>query len=78
LPPPELDNEAEVDTDIRPGRPNLKKTITAFAEEAHISDCSAAVLVCGPQKMADEARGAVAEALKRGYQLAYAEESFSW
>ncbi|KAL4777278.1 ferric reductase like transmembrane component-domain-containing protein [Aspergillus nidulans var. acristatus] len=78
LPPPELDNDAEVDTDIRPGRPNLKKTITAFAEEAHISDCSAAVLVSGPQKMADEARGAVAEALKRGYQLAYAEESFSW
>lgn len=75
---PELDNDAEVNTDIRPGRPNLEKIITAFAEEAHISDCSAAVLVCGPQKMADEARGAVAEALKSGYHLAYVEESFSW
>ncbi|KAL4814447.1 ferric reductase like transmembrane component-domain-containing protein [Aspergillus spinulosporus] len=78
LSPPELDNEAEVDIDIIPGRPNLEKTISAFAEEAHVSDCSAAVLVCGPQKMADEARRAVAEALKRGYQLAYVEESFTW
>ncbi|KAL4734571.1 ferric reductase like transmembrane component-domain-containing protein [Aspergillus similis] len=77
-PPPELDNEAEVELDIIPGRPNLKKIVSVFAEETHISDCSAAVLVCGPQKMADEARGAVAEALRRGYQLGYVEESFSW
>ncbi|KAL5051324.1 hypothetical protein BDW71DRAFT_170785 [Aspergillus fruticulosus] len=78
LPQPELNNEVEDEVDIIPGRPNLEKIIDVFAEEAHTSDCSAAVLVCGPQRMADEARGAVAGALRRGYQLGYVEESFSW
>ncbi|RDW76810.1 ferric reductase family protein [Aspergillus mulundensis] len=55
-----------VDVDITPGRPNLEKIIATFAEEAHASDSSAAVLVCGPQRMADEVRAAVVWALGRG------------
>ncbi|KAL4971909.1 ferric reductase like transmembrane component-domain-containing protein [Aspergillus desertorum] len=74
----ELDDEGEVEVDIISGRPSLEKIVSVFAEEAHNGDCSAAVLVCGPQRMADEARRAVAGALKRGYQLVYVEESFSW
>ncbi|KAI9370713.1 ferric reductase like transmembrane component-domain-containing protein [Aspergillus egyptiacus] len=66
------------DIDIMNGRPNLKKLISAFAEEAHNSDSSAAVLICGPQKMADEARAVVYKALQQGYSLQYVEESFTW
>ncbi|KAL4920041.1 ferric reductase like transmembrane component-domain-containing protein [Aspergillus aurantiobrunneus] len=64
--------------DVMKGRPNLEKTISTFAEEAHNSDSCAAVLVCGPPKMAEEARGAVHAAMRRGYSLRYVEESFSW
>ncbi|KAL5001365.1 ferric reductase like transmembrane component-domain-containing protein [Aspergillus recurvatus] len=78
LPQLESSNEVEVGVDIIRGRPNLEKIISTFTEEARNNDCSAAVLVCGPQRMADEARRAVAGALRRGYQLGYVEESFSW
>ncbi|KAL4936431.1 hypothetical protein BDV06DRAFT_205013 [Aspergillus oleicola] len=59
-------------------RPNLERIIETFAEEAHNSDSSAAVLVCGPQKMADEARAAVLLAMTRGCTVRYVEESFTW
>ncbi|KAL2820922.1 ferric reductase like transmembrane component-domain-containing protein [Aspergillus cavernicola] len=64
--------------EINEGRPNLEKLISVFAEEAHNSASSAAVLVCGPPRMADEARAAVYLALRQGYALRYVEESFSW
>ncbi|KAL3477438.1 ferric reductase like transmembrane component-domain-containing protein [Aspergillus californicus] len=66
------------DIDIIEGRPNLEKIISVFAEEAHTSDSSAAILVCGPPKMADEARAAVYMAMRLGYSLKYVEESFTW
>ncbi|KAL4877944.1 ferric reductase like transmembrane component-domain-containing protein [Aspergillus karnatakaensis] len=66
------------DVDILQGRPNLDKIISTFAEEAHNSDSSAAVLVCGPSRMADEARAAVYSAMKRGFEMRYVEESFTW
>ncbi|KAL4863818.1 hypothetical protein BDV12DRAFT_177032 [Aspergillus spectabilis] len=64
--------------DISQGRPDLEKIISTFAEEAHNSDSSAAVLVCGPSRMADEARSAVHLAMRNGYSLRYVEESFTW
>ncbi|KAL4899612.1 hypothetical protein BDW74DRAFT_188990 [Aspergillus multicolor] len=68
----------DYEVEITPGRPNLEKIISTFAEEAHTSDSSAAVLVCGPQRMADEARAAVVRALGRGLSVKYVEESFTW
>ncbi|KAL4955189.1 ferric reductase like transmembrane component-domain-containing protein [Aspergillus filifer] len=64
--------------DILHGRPNLEKIIETFAEEAQLSNSSAAVLVCGPQNMADEARAAVLLAMQRGCAVRYVEESFTW
>lgn len=74
----DLPTGTDKDIDITQGRPNLEKIISVFAEEAHHADSSAAVLVCGPQKMADEARAAVYLAMCRGYALRYVEESFTW
>jgi ferric-chelate reductase len=68
----------ESEIEILSGRPNLEKQILAFAHGAQSSDSSAAVLVCGPRAMADEARSAVHLAMRQGYQLNYVEESFTW
>jgi ferric-chelate reductase len=68
----------ESEIEILSGRPNLDKQILAFAYGAQSSDSSAAVLVCGPRAMADEARSAVSLAMRHGYQLSYVEESFTW
>lgn len=74
----DLPTITDKDVDITQGRPNLEEIVSVFAEEAHHADSSAAVLVCGPQKMADEARAAVYLAMRRGYGLRYVEESFTW
>ncbi|KAF7169015.1 hypothetical protein CNMCM5623_001868 [Aspergillus felis] len=61
------------------GRPDLQAIITAHAEEARLSSSSVVVLVCGPSGMADEARAAVHQAMRRGCRsLRYLEESFDW
>ena len=61
------------------GRPDLESLILDHAEEAQLSESSAAVLVCGPAALADEARAAVHLAMRRGYRrIRYVEESFSW
>ncbi|KAL5340243.1 ferric reductase like transmembrane component-domain-containing protein [Aspergillus crustosus] len=73
---PARDRDRELE--ILQGRPNLGKIIATFAEEAHTSDSSAAVLVCGPPRMADEARAAVYAAMQSGYEVRYVEESFTW
>ncbi|KAF7125674.1 hypothetical protein CNMCM5793_001913 [Aspergillus hiratsukae] len=60
-------------------RPDLQAIITAHAQEARLSSSSAVVLVCGPSGMADEARAAVHQAMRRGCRsLRYLEESFDW
>ncbi|GKZ24124.1 hypothetical protein AbraIFM66951_008937 [Aspergillus brasiliensis] len=65
--------------DIIPGRPDLESLVMNHAHEAQLSESSAAVLVCGPSALADEARAAVHLAMRRGYRrLRYVEESFSW
>ncbi|KAL3452766.1 ferric reductase like transmembrane component-domain-containing protein [Aspergillus insuetus] len=68
----------ELEIEILAGRPNLEKQILAFAHGAQSSDSSAAVLVCGPRAMANEARSAVYLAMRQGYALKYVEESFTW
>jgi ferric-chelate reductase len=61
------------------GRPDLQAIITAQAQEASHSRSSVVVLVCGPPGMADEARAAVPQAMRRGCRsLRYVEESFDW
>jgi ferric-chelate reductase len=61
------------------GRPDLQTIITAHAEEARLSSSSLLVLVCGPCGMADQARAAVHQAMRRGCRsLRYLEESFDW
>ncbi|EAW22133.1 ferric reductase family protein [Aspergillus fischeri NRRL 181] len=61
------------------GRPDLQAIITAHAEEARLSSSSVLVLVCGPSGMADQARAAVHQAMRRGCRsLRYLEESFDW
>ncbi|PYI02456.1 FRE family ferric-chelate reductase [Aspergillus sclerotiicarbonarius CBS 121057] len=61
------------------GRPDLESLILDHAHEAQLSESSAAVLVCGPVALADEARAAVHLAMRRGYRwIRYVEESFSW
>ncbi|GFF31374.1 ferric/cupric reductase transmembrane component 2 [Aspergillus udagawae] len=61
------------------GRPDLQTIITAHAEEARLSSSSLLVLVCGPSGMADQARAAVHQAMRRGCRsLRYLEESFDW
>ncbi|KAL1306281.1 hypothetical protein AAFC00_004368 [Neodothiora populina] len=66
--------------DVKYGRPNIKAIIMDIAEEKQCSERSrTAVLVCGPAGMADEARAAVHETLKRGHQhIDYFEEAFCW
>ena len=61
------------------GRPDLQALVLGHAHEAQLSDCSAAVLMCGPPAMADEVRTAVYQTMRQGYQgVRYIEESFSW
>ncbi|KAE8342670.1 hypothetical protein BDV24DRAFT_150273 [Aspergillus arachidicola] len=61
------------------GRPDLQALVLGHAHEAQLSDCSAAVLMCGPPAMADEVRTAVYRTMRQGYQrVRYIEESFSW
>ncbi|KAE8372399.1 ferric reductase like transmembrane component-domain-containing protein [Aspergillus bertholletiae] len=61
------------------GRPDLQSLVLGHAHEAQLSDCSAAVLMCGPPAMADEVRTAVNNAMRQGYPgIRYIEESFSW
>lgn len=69
---------ADLGLEISTGRPNLALLVNEHAREARLSDCTAAVLVCGPRGMAEETRKAVYGAMRQGYEMRYVEESFSW
>jgi len=60
------------------GRPDLASLVTQHVHEARLTDCSTAVVVCGPRGMANETRTGVHARLQQGYQVEYVEESFSW
>ncbi|KAL5362004.1 hypothetical protein BJX96DRAFT_166324 [Aspergillus floccosus] len=57
----------KMNLNILQGRPDLQSLILSHAQEAHLSDSSAAVMVCGPPAMADEARLAVHSTMLQGY-----------
>lgn len=65
--------------DIHHGRPDIQNLIFQHAQEAHDSKTSIAIVVSGPNSMADEVRTAVYLAMRRGYRgITFHEESFSW
>ncbi|KAJ5501641.1 FAD-binding 8 [Penicillium expansum] len=62
-----------------PGRPNIHDAIMSEVQEAQTSSANLAVLTCGPAQMADECRGTVYEAMKKGFRdIEYFEEAFGW
>jgi ferric-chelate reductase len=64
---------------IHHGRPDLQNIVLQHAQEAHDSDSSVAIVVSGPNAMADEVRTAVYLAMRKGYRgITFHEESFSW
>ncbi|OQD97272.1 hypothetical protein PENVUL_c084G06606 [Penicillium vulpinum] len=65
--------------DIQSGRPHLQSLIMSRACDACSASTSLAILVCGPPRMADEARAATHLAMRQGYHsIKFVEESFTW
>ncbi|CAI7630693.1 unnamed protein product [Penicillium glandicola] len=65
--------------DIQSGRPHLQSLIMSRACDACSAGTSLAILVCGPPRMADEARAATHLAMRQGHRsIKFVEESFSW
>ncbi|KAJ6118066.1 hypothetical protein N7471_013943 [Penicillium samsonianum] len=65
--------------DIQSGRPHLKSLIMSRACDACSAGTTLAILVCGPPRMADEARAATHLAMRQGYRsIKFVEESFTW
>ncbi|EKV18859.1 FRE family ferric-chelate reductase, putative [Penicillium digitatum PHI26] len=65
--------------EIQSGRPNLQSLIISRASETCSAGTSLAILVCGPPRMADEARAATHLAMRQGYRsIKFVEESFTW
>lgn len=68
----------DLDVEMETGRPDLSSLVVSHVHEARLSDCSAAILMCGPRAMADETRTAVYGAMRQGYDVKYVEDSFHW
>lgn len=68
----------DLNVEVSSGRPDLKSIVNDHAQQAQLSESSAAVLVCGPLGMAEETRAAVHGAMRQGFELKYVEESFTW
>ncbi|KAJ6148790.1 hypothetical protein N7497_010772 [Penicillium chrysogenum] len=61
------------------GRPDLQSLIMSRACDACSAGTSLAILVCGPPRMADEARAATHLAMRQGHRfIEFVEESFTW
>jgi hypothetical protein len=61
------------------GRPNIHELVMNEVHEARTSSSSIGVLTCGPSQMADQCRGALYEAMKKGFhEIDYFEEAFGW
>lgn len=75
-------HQSSISTLIKPGRPDIRKSINRILYDAQESDCATArtaIVVCGPAAMADETRAAVRDALKNGHsRIEYFEEAFNW
>ncbi|OQE76354.1 hypothetical protein PENNAL_c0067G01778 [Penicillium nalgiovense] len=65
--------------EIQSGRPHLQSLIMSRACDACSAGTSLAILVCGPPRMADEARAATHLAMRQGHRsIKFVEESFTW
>lgn len=77
--PSGLSAHASSNITIRSGRPSIRGAIQRASEEAQASSSRVAVFVCGPGKMADEARDSVYEIIRGGFGgIEYVEECFAW
>lgn len=74
-----LDDPKLNELNMNHGRPDIQKLVLQHAQEAHDSNNSVAIVVSGPNAMADEVRTAVYLAMRKGYRgITFHEESFSW
>ncbi|EGD98366.1 ferric-chelate reductase, partial [Trichophyton tonsurans CBS 112818] len=65
--------------EVKHGRPDTKSIILERAKSANSANSRLAVLVCGPDTLADEAREAIHNAMLQGYrQIRYIEDAYSW
>ncbi|DAA74355.1 TPA_exp: putative Ferric-chelate reductase (Fre2) [Trichophyton benhamiae CBS 112371] len=65
--------------EVKYGRPDTKSIILERAKSANAANSRLAVLVCGPDSLADEAREAIHKAMLQGYrQIRYIEDAYSW
>jgi ferric-chelate reductase len=65
--------------EIQSSRPQLQSLIMSRACDACSAGTSLAILVCGPPRMADEARAATHLAMRQGHRsIKFVEESFTW
>lgn len=73
------EDPTEFGVEIQSGRPHLQSLIMSRACDACSAGTSLAILVCGPSRMADEARAATHLAMRQGYRsIKFVEESFTW
>ncbi|KAH6625641.1 ferric-chelate reductase-like protein [Boeremia exigua] len=73
----DIPNQTPRGVSIVVGRPNVRLSIEAAAEDA--GQASLAIVACGPARMADEARKASVQMLANGFRgVEYFEESFKW
>ncbi|KAJ5592086.1 hypothetical protein N7537_008990 [Penicillium hordei] len=76
---PSAEEPTDLGVDIQLGRPHLQSLIMSRACDACSAGTTLAILVCGPSRMADEARAATHLAMRQGYRsIKFVEESFTW
>ncbi|KAJ5826477.1 hypothetical protein N7447_003240 [Penicillium robsamsonii] len=72
-------NPTDFGLDIQSDRPHLQSLIMSRVSDACSAGGSLAILVCGPPRMADEARAAAHLAMRQGHRsIKFVEESFTW
>ncbi|EFQ98298.1 ferric-chelate reductase [Nannizzia gypsea CBS 118893] len=70
---------ADLKYDVKYGRPDTRSIILEGARSANMANSWLAVLVCGPDGLADEARDAIHYTMLQGYlHIRYIEDAYSW
>ncbi|CAK7219843.1 hypothetical protein SCUCBS95973_003958 [Sporothrix curviconia] len=64
---------------VQVGRPDVLSTVRKLAQSVHGTDTRLAVMVCGPNDLADNVRHVVAQNMETSREsISYFEESFGW
>ncbi|CAK7237864.1 hypothetical protein SBRCBS47491_010180 [Sporothrix bragantina] len=64
---------------VQAGRPDVLSTVRKLAQSVHGTDSRLAVMVCGPNDLADNVRHVVAQNMETNREsISYFEESFGW